>query len=402
MNYLRMLRTPHAFRVLSASWIGRLPSSMAAVTIPLALRHAGAGYAFIGAAAACFAISAAVGAPVLGRAVDRIGQTRVLAATTVLAAAGFVLIALAPAQHPTVLLGAVLAGAFTPPLEPCLRVLWPDIFAQEELENVYAVDSAAQELVFVAGPLAVSLCLAIAAPITALWVQAALSVLGVLVFATAAPSRRWRPSPHERHWLGPLRNLGLIIVLLAPSGAGMSIGTLNVLSVSYAEQHRVPGGAPMLLAVFSLASLAGVLGYGAIRWTIQPRTRLLVSVGGLLIGWLLLTLVPSPVPMFAVLLLTGMFLAPTLASVWLLIGMLAPAGTTTEAFAWLVTLFAAGNSMGAALVGVVLTHASMHWAAACGVFGVTGCLLLLGLGYRRLVPPAPDRVAQSSATGQAG
>nr|QDX19140.1 MFS transporter [Streptomyces candidus]QER91013.1 MFS transporter [Streptomyces candidus] len=390
MSYLQMLRMPHFLRVLSGSWMGRLPMAMAAVSIPLSLREAGADYAFVGTAAACFAIASALGAPALGRLVDRVGQTLVLAPTALLAAAGFIMIAVAPAQHSTVLTGAVLAGLFTPPLEPCLRVLWPDIADKKQLDSVYAVDSAAQEMVFVAGPLLVSLCLAIATPVTSLWLQAGLCLAGVLVFATAAPSRRWRPTAHDRHWLGPLRKPGLIIALVAPAGAGMAIGTLNVLVVSYAERHEIFGGAPMLLTVHSLASLVSVLAYGAVTWKMETRKRLLFSSGGLLLGYALLTLVPPPVPMFGIMVVAGVFLAPTLVSVFKLIGELAPTGTATEAFAWLVTLFAAGNSLGAAIVGMVLHNGNMHLAAACGAFGALGCLVLLASGYRLLATPAKE------------
>jgi MFS family permease len=138
MTFLRVLRRPYCLRVLSGSWLGRLPMAMAAVAIPLTLRHAGADYVFIGAAAGSYAISSAIGAPVIGRIVDRIGQVKVLLPTA---------------------------------------------------------------LIFVAGPLAVSLCVAVAAPIAALWAEAVLTLLGVLVFATARLSRQWRPElGHDRHW----------------------------------------------------------------------------------------------------------------------------------------------------------------------------------------------------------
>jgi MFS family permease len=310
MAFLRVLRRQYCFRMLSGSWIGRLPMAMAVVAIPLALRHAGADYVFIGAAAGSYAISSAIGAPVIGRIVDRIGQVKVLVPTALLAAAGFVVIAVAPTLHAAVLTGVILAGAFTPPLEPCLRVLWPGLVGRDELDNAYAVDSAAQELIFVAGPLAVSLCVAVVVPIAALWAEAVLTLLGVLVFATALPARQWRPEQgHDRHWLGPLRRAGLLILLLAPAGIGFAIGTLNVLAVGYTERNPLPGGAPILLTLNSAASLVGVLVYGAITWTIQPRTRVLLFACGLAAGYGLLPIVPSP-PLMAVLMVpAGFFLA---------------------------------------------------------------------------------------------
>jgi MFS family permease len=398
MTFLRVLRRPYCFRVLFGSWMGRLPMAMATIAIPLALRRAGADYGFIGAVAGSYAISSAIGSPVIGRIVDRIGQVRVLVPTALLAAAGFAVIAVAPARHAAVLAGAIVAGAFTPPLEPCLRVLWPDIVRADELDDAYAVDSAAQELIFVAGPLVVSLCVAVLAPVAALWTQVALTLAGVLVFATASPPRRWRPEEtRDRHWLGPLRRAGLLILLLAPSGMGFAIGTLNVLVVSYSERNPLPGGAPILLTLGSAASLVGVLGYTAVRWTIQPRTRVLLFACGLVAGYGLLPTVPAPPLMAALMLLTGFFFAPLLTVTFGLIGDLAPRGTVTEAFAWLVTLFAAGSSAGAAVVGPVLDGGNLHWAAACASAGAAACLLLVIAGYRLMLPTADGPAAPGSS-----
>ncbi len=390
MSYLRLLRMPYFIQLLVGSWLGRLPMAMAAIAIPLTLRKAGAGYAFVGSAVGSYAIASAVVSPILGRIVDRIGQLKVLVPTAVLCAAGFAMIAAAPGRHATVIAGALLAGALNPPLEACLRTLWPHILPGEQLEGAYAVDSAAQELVFVAGPIAVAICVALIAPVAALWAQVALVLGGVLMFAAARPARDWATTDHDPHWLGPLRDRGLVFLLVAMSGAGFAIGTLNMVVVSYCERHHVPGGAPILLTLNAFASLVGVLAYGAVKWRIPPRERALLFATGLVIGYAPLALVPAPPYMAGLMLLTGMFLAPLLATTFMLIGDLAPAGTTTEAFAWLVTLFAAGNSLGSAVVGVILDHSGIHWAATGGVAGVGATVLLLAAGYRHLTPSTPE------------
>jgi MFS family permease len=391
-SYLVVVHRPFVLRLLVGSWIGRLPSAMAAIAIPLVLRAAGADYAFVGTVAGTYALSSAIGSPVIGRIVDRVGQPRVLVPTGLLSAVGFALIALAPGDRVTVVIGAVVAGAATPPLEPCLRVLWPDVVRREELDNAYAIDSAAQELIFIAGPLLVAAGTALVAPSAALWVQILLTLVGVAGFATALPSRRWRPETHApRHWLGPLRHPGLAIVLIAPAGIGYAIGTLNLLAVGYTERTPIPGGAPMLLALNATGALVGAVAYGAVRWSIQPRTRILLFAGGLFVSYSLLATVPGPPLMMVLVALTGLFLAPLLTASFGLIAELAPRGTTTEAFAWLVTLFTAGASVGAAAVGSILDTGNLHLAAANAGLGAAGCLLLVAAGYR-LTQPA-DRQA---------
>jgi MFS family permease len=373
--------------LLTASWLGRLPFAMAAVAIPLTLREVGASYGFVGLAVGAFAIAAAVGSPVLGRAVDRVGQLRVLVPSAVGAAVGFVAIALAPEEPVVVVLGAVLAGFANPPLEPCLRVLWPDIVGRDRLERAYAVDSAAQEMVFLAGPLLVAGCVAAFSPVSALWTQAALGLAGVAVFVVASPVRAWRAEPRVPDWLGPLRNKGLVVLLGSISGAGFALGVLNVFVISYAERHAVPGGAPVLLALNGGGALAGALAYGVIRWRAPVARRVVVAAGGMVFGYGLLAIVPSPPYLAGLMVLTGLFLAPLLTATFLLIGQLAPRGTVTEAFAWLITLFACGSSAGSAIVGVVLDRGGLHWAAACGSAGVACCLAALVAGYRLIDSP---------------
>lgn len=386
MSYLSLLRGPHVTRLLLGTLVGRLPSAMAAVAIPLALRGAGASYAFVGLAVGAFAIAAAVGGPLLGRLVDRFGQPPVLLPSAVLAGCGFLVIATAPGQRGAVVLGAVLAGAATPPLEPCLRALWPEVVDAEKLESAYALDSASQQLIFVGGPLVVAGCVAAGSPVEALWAGALLGLAGALVVATAPPTRAWRAPARAADWLGPLRSGGLVVLLISLTGVGVAIGTLNVVVVSYAEGHRLPGGAPTLLALNALGALTGGLAYGAVRrWPVPPQRRALLLAVGLAVGYTLLCLLPAPPLMACLMLLTGLFLAPVLTVSFILVGELAPAGTVTEAFAWLVTLMTSGTALGSAVVGSVLEQRGPTWAAACGVLGLTLSVLILLAGQSRLV-----------------
>jgi MFS family permease len=380
-----LLRTPSFLRLVTGCWLGRLPCGMAILAISLTLREAGASYGFVGLTLGVFAIATAAGSPVLGRAVDRVGQVRVLVPTALLAALGFVWIAVTPGQPASVLLGTALAGAVTPPLEPCLRVLWPDIVGRERLERAYAADSAAQELVYVAGPLVVAGCVAVLSPAAALWLQAALGLLGVAIFATTEPVRGWRAEPRVPHWLGPLRSKGLAVLLCATCCTGVTIGALSLLLVSYAERYTVPGGAPVLAALNAGGALVGALGYAAIHWRTALTRRVTAAAACLVLGYGLLTTVPPPPVMAGLMVLTGLFLTPLLIGTFLLIADLAPRGTTTEAFAWRVTLFAGGTALGSVAVGAVLNRAGLHWAAACCVLGVVGCLVTLLLGHRLLV-----------------
>ncbi|WP_037571382.1 MFS transporter [Phaeacidiphilus oryzae] len=391
MSGTGLLRAPHVPRLLGGSLVGRLPAAMATVAIPLTLRGTGAGYGFVGLAAGLFALATALGGPLLGRLVDRVGQSPVLLPAAVGHGVGLVAVALAPTRPAVVLLGALLAGASSPPLEPCLRALWPDVVGEEALEAAYSLDSASQELVFIGAPLVVSACAAVGSPRAALAVGALLGLAGVLTMASAPPARRWQSPPRAPDPLGPLRSPGLVILLVSLTGVGTALGVLNVFAVSYAEGHRMPGGAPTLLALNAGGALIGGVAYGAWagRWTASPVRRSILLTAGLAVAYGFLCLTPAPPFMAALMLLTGLFLSPVLAAGFVLVGSLAPTGTSTEAFAWLVTLMNAGVAVGAALVGALLQRTTLPWAASCGAIGAAAGLAVLLLGRRRLRRPAP-------------
>ncbi|MEV4362968.1 MFS transporter [Nonomuraea sp. NPDC049625] len=390
MGYFSLLQAPYVTRLLLGTLAGRLPSAMAALAIPLVLRQAGASYDFVGLAAGAFAIAAAGGGPVLGRLVDRVGQVRVLVPAAVAAGAGLIAIAMAPSEPVAVVAGALLAGAATPPLEPCLRVLWPDLVPPARLESAYAMDSASQELVFVGGPLVVAGCVAAGSAAGALWVGALLGLLGVFVVATASPTRDWKAPVRSPDWLGPLRSRGLTVLLVSLTGVGAAIGGLNVLVVFYTEHRYVVGGAATLLALNAFGALVGGLGYGAVRWSSSPPRRTLLLTVGLAAAYALLCLVPSPPYMAGLMILTGLFLAPVLTAAFVLVGKLAPAGTVTEAFAWLVTLMTTGIALGSTAAGLVLEHATESWAASVGVLGVAVGVVVLAAGQRCLAVGSAD------------
>jgi MFS family permease len=97
---------------------------------------------------------------------------------------------------------------------------------------------------------------------------------------------------------------------------------------------------------------------------------------------------------------SGLGLAPLLAAAFLLIAELAPAGTTTEAFAWLVTLFATGNALGSAVSGA-LVGGSLRAAALTAVGGIAAGAVLL-LTTRRLLVPASTVGYSGSADADSG
>ncbi|CAG6397491.1 MFS transporter [Streptomyces cocklensis] len=368
-GYADLLRTRHAARLLGGTLLGRLPNAMAALAIVLFLRSQGAGYGLAGTLSAVYGCSVAVGQPLLGRAVDRRGQPRVMAGAALLSATGCaLLVATGPDPLPLATAAVVLAGIATPPLEGGLRALWPDVLGREDrVQRAYALDAAAQEVLFALGPLLVTLLVSAASHAAAVVVTGLLGVAGTLVVVTSAPSRRWRAAEREAHWLGALRSVGLAVLLCAFFFVGVALGAISLAAVVYGDAHGGGSVAAYVLAANGVGGLTGGLTYGARNWPGQPERRMRVLSVALAACYPPLILVPGVPWMLLLAVLSGLFLAPTLACGFLVVDRHAPAGTVTEAFSWMVTAVGVGASLGTAAAGV----AAQHGGAAAG-FAVAG------------------------------
>src|SRR5262249_2821111 len=157
-------------------------------------RAQGGDFALAGALSAVYGIANAVGQPLLGRAVDRLGQPRVMLPAALASAAGMAVFALAGLRPlPTAAAAMVVAGFFTPPLEGGLRALWPGVLKRpDRVHAAYALDAAAQEVMFAVGPLLVTLLVAGFSESAALLWIAAVGVAGAVSVVVSPPSRAWR------------------------------------------------------------------------------------------------------------------------------------------------------------------------------------------------------------------
>ena len=138
-----------------------------------------------------------MGGPLLGRLVDRRGQTSVLLVAAGGAAVLLVTIGVLPAGAPLAVLVALAAGIglATPPIGACLRTQLPALLGDPgAARSAYALEASLVELTYICGP-------PVAIGVGALWsTGAALTVAGVVLLAATAAfaaqpaSRRWRPT----------------------------------------------------------------------------------------------------------------------------------------------------------------------------------------------------------------
>ncbi|MEV6953731.1 MFS transporter [Streptomyces sp. NPDC051183] len=372
--YRDCLSPPHAKYLLTSNLLGRLPNGMAPLAIALFLRSQGLGFGTVGTVTALYGLSMAVGGPLLGRAVDRFGQVVVLSVSAVVSGIGFLaLVWFGDSSVSTAAAAVVVAGLFSPPLEPCLRTLWPSVLKdQRAIGAAYALDASLQEVVFVTGPLLVVLLTSIADPSVALVVTTAAMMAGTLAYIVPEPVRRWRAEPRTPDWAGALRSVRLRQLLVSLAFVGVSLGALNIATIAYQEHVGSEGLSGILLGINAAGALVGGLYYGARQWRADTSKQLTLLLLGMFLCYLPLVLVPHPVIVGVLVFCAGLFLAPLLTCGFSIIGEVAPPGTATEAFAWMVTAVLTGNALGTSTAGTAEQHIGI-WASFL-VLSVAGAI----------------------------
>jgi MFS family permease len=391
-SYLTVWRLPSAPVLLFSGFAGRLPSSMVPLALLLMVQEQTRSYAVAGGVSATYGIATAIIAPVLGRLADRRSPRPVLlfqSAVYPLLLALAAVVVLTDAPVPAMLAAAGAVGASTPLVAGTVRALWSRVDPKVR-PTAYALDATATELVFVAGPTLVALLALVASPSIALAVAGVLGVAGALGIATSAPMRAWVPAPGGRRPLfATVTTPGMPRILLSGTALMLGIGALEVAVPAFADAAGSPGISGLLLAVWALGSAGGGLWFGArmISTTLPRQYRW--GLLGVTLGLAPLAAVSSPWLLGVLLFLGGTAIAPTLTVQSSLVGSIAPASATTEAFTWLSTVSFGASAIGAA-VGGALIETSAGVAGALVLATAAGALAVLVtlLPGRRPVVPA--------------
>ena len=382
-----------------AGLIGRLPLSMMSLVQVFLLRHSGFDYLAVGAVIAVNSAGSATFAPLLGRVIDRFGQTRVLLPLAVgwpLSVLTMVHFALGHQLTPTLVL-AGLAGMLLPPMPACVRTAWPALLpAGEVRERALTLDAVLQEIVFFTGPVLVVYANSFGSTANSAFLVAGAGGVGTAVFACTRAARGQRGSRADQTRSAgkqrPLRVAGVrtlvaVFVLIGAGWAGLTL----VLTAITAYFDYAPAFSGWALALLSVGSIIGGLWASTVPTKGRTRQRLR---GGLILHTALLALIPvihGEIPLGILLLIAGIPVAPALGSAYTLIGELSPTGAVTEAFTWLSSALLVGGAIGAASVGFVVDRSGVIVGTVVTVV-LTGLSILAVVGgWRGLATnPAPQ------------
>jgi predicted MFS family arabinose efflux permease len=366
-----------ARRLLATSVIARLPLAMLGVGLLVDIQRLTGSFATAGAVTGAYGTAVGVGAPVLGRMVDRHGQNVVLLMTAWVGGGLLGAIALLPAGIGAAvpLMLAVGVGLATPPVAACLRTQLPLLVDDRAAAGeAYALETTLVELTWVCGPpLALGLG-ALWSPAGAIAAAAVVLVLATLAF-TLQPSSHWRTSAEgaRSQVVGSLRSPAMRTLALVLLGVGVLLGADEVgVTAAARSQAGTTAWAAPLLALWGAGSFAGGLlasrsGAGAR----SSATNLTWWLSALTVGHLALIPCAGNIGALAVMLpLAGATIAPAEAAVYAAVEASAALDEITEAFSWLVSAIEIGAALGAAGAGVLVDR--LGSLAAFGLGGA-GC-----------------------------
>ena len=374
--YRTVLALPGVGAVTAVSFLARLPASAAAITLTLhVVVTQDRGYAAAGVVGAAATVGMAIGAPLLGRLVDRRGLRTMLGLTL---SAQAVFWGVAPfLAYPALLVSALIAGVLGVPVYSVTRQSLAVLVPPERRRTAFALDSMSVEVSYIIGPAIGALLALQVSSVAAMWVVGAgwLVAGGALMLLNppthATGTARTGPQPPVREWL----DRRLLGALLATTAAVTVVFGTELSMIAGLELGGQAGWIPLVNAVWCVASLVGGFVYGGAR-----RSLPLPLLVGCLGAAALPVAFAGPWWSYALLLVpVGLLIAPSMAASAETVSALAPEhvrGLVTGLHGSAITI---GATVATPLAGLLVDVASPAVAVlTVGAVGL-GAAVLVGL-----------------------
>ena len=354
-SYGALFASRHAKAFFAASVPGRFGVAMTSLAVIVFTQTVVGSFAVAGLAASVLAITNAVLAPVSARLARRLGQPPVLAVSGITTAIAAVTMTVAGVErNPFWLLASVvLLGASMPQIGAVAISRWTSLFQDPaRLRTAFAVESVATEVTFLAGPAILSGAVALYGAAVAPGFAIGLIAVSALLLAGArssAPS----PSPAGSHvTLRPGRALALVFAASGCMGVFFGASQVSVIASATAD-----GSAAIATAVYGTMSITSMLSgfvYGVLR---RPISRaafdLAVAFTGLAVTSTLLVFAHDLLPLIVLLLIDGVFVAPAIINIGVLMQRDTPQARTHQTFTVLASVQGLGVALGAAAAGLL-------------------------------------------------
>jgi MFS family permease len=390
--YRETLALPGIKSLLAVATLARIPIAAGAVVLTLhVVTDLGRGYGAAGLVGAALTIGGSVGAPVIGRLIDRRGLRPALILTTV-AEVIFWTVAQSLPYWP-LLIFALFGGFLALPAFAVARQSIAALTPEAQRLPAFALDSITTEISFMAGPaLGVLIATGPGPRVAMLTIAAGILASGLGLWLLNPPVRAEHEAPiaagervPRRSWLRP-RFVAILAVTLA---ATLVLSGTDVTIVAVLRENGELSWSGVVMSLWAFYSLLGGFAYGTMHRRL-PAVAILTPMAVLTIAvalgsahWWLLAILLIP---------CGALCAPTITASADAVSRMTPASARGEAMGLHNSSLTVGVALGGPLAGLAADTLSPPWGfVTVGGIGTLIALAVLPaeLLRRRRSDPTP-------------
>ncbi|MGD3112021.1 MFS transporter [Streptomyces sp. YGL11-2] len=353
--YRQLFSAKGSIGFTTTGFLARLALSMSGIGTLVMVASIRDSYALAGAVSGASLAATLLTIPLLGRLIDRYGQSRIAvpaAAWSALMSAALVLCLSFDAPTWTLFATSILS-ATAPNVGGMARARWAEVH-DGNADCMHVANSFEQildEVCFILGPiLAVGLATGIA-PEAGRIVPLVLTLVGTFLFAaqrsTEPPVQPADPSASR----SPLRNRGLQVMMLAFLFTGSIFGSLEMVTVAFSDSLGYKSSSGAVLAMQAIGSAVAGMLFGMITLRGTSTSRFLTGVAGMALLMLPLNLAGSIWSLAVLMFLAGMGTSPTMITGMGLVQELIPRSQINEGMTLAVTSLLGGISLGGMVAG---------------------------------------------------
>jgi predicted MFS family arabinose efflux permease len=211
----------------------------------------------------------------------------------------------------------------------------------------------------------------------------ALTLAGTIAFAV----QRGTEPPVRGDTAGagsPITIPGVALLSCVFLAMGSVFGSVDLITVAFADANGAKSAAGLLLGAFAGGSLVSGLWYGSRSWKISLRSRFVRGIAVFAAGLAPILVIADNQVMAIALFFAGLAISPTLITGFALVERLVPAHMLTEGMSWISTSVGFGVAIGAwaggRLTDVFGPSNAYGFPVLCGllamIIGVVGSALL--------------------------
>ena len=383
-GFSALLKVPGVLRIVLSQLYARLPGGMLSLGLIIYVERITDSYAIAGITVGAATLGISVAQPALSRWMAIFGIRGILGVTSLLNVFAVIGMAFVPPEPAWLVVLGLLIGLTQPPIQTAARTIYPRLTPKKLLGRLYSLDATAQEIIWVVGPVVITLIAAQFGNLPILITIATIQTTGSIWFIWNKEVGETKIPRTTDAYGKVLKNRIVSIMtfmglLFIGSFAGLEVGAVAMFDEAIAG---------LLIAVFSIGSVIGGVFIGG---RANSKYSLSLLIGLVLVGFSMVLVFPeNPYWVGLSLFIAGIGVAPTLGIMALTISGGTKPNEIAEAYGWQTTGQLVGISIGSALAGIAVDIIGPVAAFAVSVFFGFGTLMAALVAIRYL--PAPSEI----------